>query len=46
MKRRLWRRRKQLLDDLKTMRRYWNLKREAVDGIQRKIRCGRDMDLS
>jgi hypothetical protein len=35
------RRRKQLLDDLKEKRRYWNLKEEALDRSQWRSRFGR-----
>jgi hypothetical protein len=36
------RRRKQLLDELKEKRRYWELKEEALDHTLRRTRFGRD----
>jgi hypothetical protein len=41
MTRRRWRRRKELLDDLKEKRRYCKLKEEALDRTLRRTRCGR-----
>jgi hypothetical protein len=38
---RRWRRRKQLLDDLKENRRYWKLKEEALDRTLWRTRFGR-----
>jgi hypothetical protein len=38
---RRWRRRKQLLDDLKEKRRYWKLKEEALDRTLSRTRFGR-----
>jgi len=35
------RRRKQLLDDLKTKRGYWKLKEDALERILWRTRCGR-----
>jgi hypothetical protein len=39
--RRQGRRCKQLLDELKEARRYWNLKKEAQDGTLRRTQFGR-----
>jgi hypothetical protein len=40
------RRRKQLLDDLKEMRRYWKLQKEALDDTLWRTRFEESMDMS